>query len=382
MEYDEIMIRVFFVAAVFATWALVICGFVVFVHFVMTLPMRRAERARLFLELVEDGLQRGRSAEETVLAVAAAHDLSMGARFHLVAAWIENKLSLFDALAKVPGFLSPQIVAMLDAGRKIGDIRKVIPACRHLLRDAVSHTRAAYNYLIVLTFVVTPISIWVMAVMNIFVIPKFREIQHGFVRTTEPHFIQNVFFAHGLTLALLHLIVIVLVWCGAFLYAAGPRATQWFPFLQSIHMLMPWRRKRMQRDFSAILAILLDSGVPEAEALTLAAQCTANKVLENRVDRVVQALKRGIALPQAIQIVDGAGEFGWRMTNALHQRSAFFEALKGWHAWLDAKAFQQEQAAAHTITAGLVLWTGAIVAIVVISVFSVLISIVNAGAQL
>lgn len=382
MEYDEIMIRIFFVAAVFALWALVIGGFIALVHFVLTLPMRRAERARLFLDVVDEGLQRDRSAEETVMSLAAAHDLSMGARFHLVAAWIENKLPLLDALAKVPRFLPPQVVAMLDAGRRIGDIRKVIPACQQLLRDAVSHTRGAYNYLIILTFVITPMSIWVMAVMNIFVMPKFREIQDGFVRTPEAHFIPNIFFGHGLAMAFLQLLVLFAIWCGVFLYAAGPRTVQWLPFLQSVHMLMPWRRKRMQRDFSAILAVLLDSDVPEGDAVILAARCTANEIFQNRAARAVEALKRGVALPRAIQLIDDAGEFSWRITNALHQRSAFSQALKGWHAWLDAKAFQQEQAAAHTITSALVLWTGAIVAVVVISVFSVLISIVNAGAQL
>ena len=34
--------------------------------------------------------------------------------------------------------------------------------------------------------------------------------------------------------------------------------------------LLAWRRKRLQRDFSTILAVLLDSEVPESEAVTLA----------------------------------------------------------------------------------------------------------------
>jgi hypothetical protein len=53
--------------------------------------------------------------------------------------------------------------------------------------------------------------------------------------------------------------------------------------------------------------------------------------------------------------------------------------LTGWHESLDAKAFQQEQAAAHTVTSGLVIANGLIVATVAVGVFSVLISIINAG---
>ena len=383
MDYDDIIIQIFLTALILAVSALVCFGFVALAHFVLTLPMRRAERARLFLDLLDDGLQRGRSAEETILSVAAARDLSMGARFHIVAAWIENNLPLLDALAKVPRFLPPQIVAMLSAGRKIGDVRKVIPACRQLLHDAVSHTRSAINYLIILTFVVTPMSIWVIWALDTFVLPKFRELMTVSVfRANVEALGPNIIFEHSYTLGFLQLVALVLIWCAAFFYSAGPRTAQWFPILHSIHMLMPWRRKRMQRDFSAMLAILLDSGVPEADAVTLAAECTSNGIFKLRAARVVEALKRGVPLPEAVKLLDDSGEFGWRLTNAIHQRSGFVQALQGWNAWLDAKAFQQEQAAAHTITSGLVLWTGTIVAAVVISVFSILIAITNAGLQL
>ena len=39
-----------------------------------------------------------------------------------------------------------------------------------------------------------------------------------------------------------------------------------FVVVTTAYYLLPWRRKRLQRDFSTMLAILLDSGVPESEA--------------------------------------------------------------------------------------------------------------------
>ena len=90
-------------------------------------------------------------------------------------------------------------------------------------------------------------------------------------------------------------------------------------------------------------------------------------------------MKRGVVLPAAIQAMDDSGEFGWRLKNAIRQRGGFSQALAGWNSWLDAKAFQQEQAVAHTITSGLVLWNGMVVGAIVVSVFAMLISIVNAG---
>ena len=54
--------------------------------------MRRAERARLFLDLVEDAIKQGQPVEETLISVSQSRDLSMGARFHLLAAWLEQNL--------------------------------------------------------------------------------------------------------------------------------------------------------------------------------------------------------------------------------------------------------------------------------------------------
>ena len=44
-------------------WVGGIVGPVILIHFLFSLPMRRAERARLFLDLIEDALKRGQSAE-------------------------------------------------------------------------------------------------------------------------------------------------------------------------------------------------------------------------------------------------------------------------------------------------------------------------------
>ena len=146
-----------------------------------------------------------------------------------------------------------------------------------------------------------------------------------------------------------------------------------------LHFRLPWRRKRLQRDFSTLLAILLDSGVPEPEAVALAADGTANSIFRRRAGRAVESLRQGVKLTQAVQSLDDSGEFAWRLANAVHGHAGFLQALAGWHESLDAKAFQQEQAAAHGITSALVLWSGLFVGAVAISVFTFLVSITNSA---
>ncbi len=359
----------------------VLGGILSLVHFLLTLPMRRAERARLFLDLIESAIKQGCPVEETLISISQTHDMSMGVRFHLLAAWLEQNVPVGEALAKVPRFLPPQITAMLLAGRKIGDVRKVLSACRQLLNDAVSQTRGAINYLVILTFVITPLGMWVIGVLKVVVLPKFREIFEGTLGSGMGAMPGGVEFIldHAGTWIVLQAVVLLLLWLAALIYIGGPRVVAWFPVLERVHYWMPWRRKRLQRDFSTLLAILLDSGVPEPEAVALAADCTANKVFRQHAACAVDDLKRGLKLTQAVQAMDDSGEFGWRLTNAFHGRGGFLQALAGWHESLDAKAFQEEQAAAHGITSALVLWSGVFVGAVVISVFMFLVSLTDAA---
>jgi type II secretory pathway component PulF len=379
MSYNpDMLARVVLSALLVGVWTALICGVFCLVHFLLTLPMRRAERARLFLDLIDSAIQQGKPVEETLISVSQSRDLSMGVRFHLLAAVLEQNLRLEEALAKVPGFLPPQVSAMLMAGRKIGDLRKVLPACRQLLKDAVSQTRGALSYLVILTFVITPTGVFVAWLMKVAVLPKFMEIGQGVGMGAQTAGLVFV-YTHFATLIALQGVVLLLLWLAAFVYLGGSRVVGWFPILERLHYRLPWRRKRLQRDFSTMLAILLDSGVPEPEAVAMAADCTANTVFRQHAACAVDDLKRGLKLTQAVKAMDDSGEFGWRLTNAFHGGGGFLKALAGWHESLDAKAFQEEQAAAHSITSALVLWSGVFVAAVVISVFMFLVSIIDAG---
>ncbi len=350
-------------------------------HKLLSLPLRRRERARLFLDLVETALSQGAPLEQTLISASASRDDSLGVRFHLLAAHLENGLRLGEALQRVPRLLPPPVIAMLKAGERIGDISKVLLACRRLLNDSVSQTRGALNYLLVLAFIVTPFTIIVPMTLNTFVLPKFREVFAGFgAGIPLPAFTQFVFGGSGILL-LGQSILLFLIWFAMIAYIGGPRVTGWINGIlpgwpDRVFFWLPWRRKRLQRDFSSMLAILLDSGVQETEAVALAAAATANHVLRQRAVRVAALLSSGVKLPEAIRVMDDSGELRWRLANTLERGRDFVRALAGWHEALDAKAFQLEQSAAQITTTGLVLFNGFIVACIVTAVFLALTDLV------
>ena len=71
-----------------------VCGATYLIYFLLTLPMRRNERARMFLDLLELGLKEGRTPEAAITGAAASRDRSLGVRFHLLAAYLEQGMRL------------------------------------------------------------------------------------------------------------------------------------------------------------------------------------------------------------------------------------------------------------------------------------------------
>ena len=362
-----------------------VCGVVYGIYFLLTLPLRRRERTRMFLDVLEVGLRQGRAPEATIAGAAASRDRSLGVRFQLLSAHLEEGLRLTAALRAVPRLLPPQVVAMLETGERVGDMRAVLPACRLLLRDGVSSVRGALNYVILLAFALTPAMFIVPLVVRAKVLPAFQAVFGGMAEGQPlPAFTRLVFAGNGISTAI-QLAIVTLLWLAMVAYIGGPRLQRWMhralPGLQDrILVWFPWRRKQLQRDFSAMLAVLLDAEVPESEAVKLAAQSTQNLVMIRRGEKVRSLLASGVKLPQAITALDDARELQWRLSNALQRGTGFVNALNGWHEALDAKAFQLQQAAAQMTTTGFVLVNGLLVASFVIAVFLVFIALINGAA--
>lgn len=358
-----------------------ICGILYAAYYLLTLPLRRNERSRMLLDLLELGLKDGRTPEAAILEAADTRDPAMGRKNYLLGAHLRSGLRLSEALERVPQILPSQIRAMLKAGERIGDIAKVLPACRQLLRDAVSQVRGAHNYLILLAFCVTPITLLIPIMIAVKVLPQFQMIFNSMGLGSMPAFSMMVFSQERVFL-LVQTAFLLLLWALMIAYIGGPRLREWINRLlpgapDALAILLPWKRKRLQRDFSSMLAMLLDASVPEPEAVMIAAEATANRVMIRRGDRMRALLAQGVKLPVALRELDDSGELRWRIENALHARGGFLRALAGWHEALDAKAFQVEQASAQVATTALVLVNGVMVACIVIAVFLLLINLIN-----
>ena len=376
---------------------LVYCAFYG-LHYVLSLPFRRRERARMFLELIEASVEHGHSVEQSIIRLSHSRERSFGVRFHLLAAHLEQGLPLLAALEKVPRLLPPTVLAMLRVGAATGDIRRVLPSCRAHLRDALPRVQKAQNYLVALVMVILPAQLLLYWMVRVVVFPKFQEIFNdmlGEVPAASWAIVSVLDTAWPAFMAVVALPMFV----GLVLYILGPRPAYWLEWLAPKFgpaiarrldwlatladrgmLILPWQRRRVERDFSAMLALLLDAGLPEEKAVLMAGESVANRAFLARARRVAEDLKRGVKLPDALQFMDDAGELRWRMANAARATGHFRESLAGWLDTLDAKAFGQEQAVAHVLTTACVLVNGCLLGLFTVSIFQVFVQLIDVAS--
>ena len=360
----------------------VLVGVLAAIWLAVSARMRRQERARCFLQLLETGLQQGRRLEETILSLARDRVQTLGVRLHLVAAYLESGLRLSAALDAVPQFLPAPIRAMLKVGEELGDVAKVLPACRGTLRDGTSGAQSSINSVVVLLFV-SPLGSVFIWFLGIWVFPKLKDL--GKDMTPGMAGPWHLFDLSGLVANVALALWVAFALGNLFAGTGGPRWLRRLldrlgPVTHHFALWLPWRRRRMQRDFSVMLALLLDAEVPEEKAVRLAAQSSANVIFLRRAERVVRDLREGVKLTEAVRWLDGAGEFRWRLRNAAPAGRGFVAALAGWHEVLEAKAFQQEQAVSQVVTTGFVFLNGLMVSLLAVGVFQLLLAIMEEAA--
>jgi type II secretory pathway component PulF len=336
-------------------------------YYLISRPLRREERTRFLLEMIESALEQGQAIEHYIVSLAQTRDGSLGTRFYLLAAHLEQGRSLCEALEKVPGLGPPQLAAMLGVGESLGDYGRVLPACRGLLQDGLSEARAVINYQVGFAFIINPIIAVVLPHVAAMVLPVFQDISQSMGIPVLPGFAFTVRVLPWV--CVVQLLLVLAFYFFAMLFLGGPRFVTWvearlLPAADWLWLRVPWRRKRLQSDFSAMLALLLDAHFPEERAVTLAALSTANTAFIRLGRNASERLRAGVKLADALQCIDDTGEFRWRLKNAGQSGGRFFLALNGWHEWLHARAYQQEQAAAQTISTGLVLLNAVSVAMV------------------
>lgn len=351
-------------------------------YFLMTLKWRRRERAVLLLDLLELGRLDGKSPEETLTSISTFEDRRLPARLHLLAAYLQSGLPLATALHKVPSLLPPNIRSLLETGLRHGDPARTYQICRQALIAPLGRNQSALIYLTILLVFASLAAFSTVSTFQIVVLPKLRQILLDLsTNDADAQWFSRMQAAASIAFGITF-VAALLANLAVFQQIAGPRLPGIRSVADRLRLLIPWHRDRLHRDFAAMLAHLLDVGVPEALAVEQAAEATGNCVLREHSRQVVALLASGEPLPTAIRFIDRSGEFRWRLETVRHGSMGsagpqFTATLRGWLAALESRASQVESNAFQATLCALLLSFGVAVGLHCAGVMGWLVAIIE-----
>ncbi len=371
----EVVVAV--VAVVVATGACVGVGYLI--YWIATLPWRRQERVRLFLEVVDLGLTGGITAEDAIRGACSTRDRAIPTRMQWVSWNFERGMTLEEALTDAGGFLPPDILATLVWGIRNGRLADAVRLSRAGLETRPDASRG--GRIAVGTLLLLPGSTLVLFVaLAAYVFPRMVTIADdmGVAVSSGP---AGWMFGNGWKPAAMVFAVNVVFVAAVF----GRTAGHWLgklPWFDWFDGLVPWHRQRTQRRFAQLLAMGLDLGAGEADALAAAAAGTGNAVWRRRAGFAAKAMEQGSPLDVAVGSVDRTPEFRWRLATALRRPQWAMESIRGWLDDLEARAERNEAMAGQSFLSFVVLANAVLVGFAAAAVFSFLIAVMERAGEL
>mgnify|MGYP001174795293 FL=1 len=228
-------------------------------------------------------------------------------------------------------------------------MKKILPAAREMFATTTGQVRKLQMHIYPYMFLLSGVGIVIASILMIYVVPKFQQIFNDMLGEGErlPDITLFVMYMREYWWVIIGSASLVMLGLllGSVLYVGGPRVRYLLSrvapgFCARLALALPWCRKKLQRDFSGRLSLLLDAGVSESRAVTLAAESTGNLVLQQRALRACADLKNGKSLPEAIQHLDSSDELRWRLETVVRSGKGFLPALRVWHEVLSASASQ------------------------------------------
>ncbi|MEZ5321700.1 MAG: type II secretion system F family protein [Microthrixaceae bacterium] len=229
-------------------------------------------------------------------------------RFKAVLADIVEKvgqsgMTLGDAVATHPDVFPGYFLSMLRSAELTGKMDEAFEQLTSYIRRDVALTKQVRKALIYPAILLV-VAMGVVAIITIFVIPKFAEFFKSFgAKLPLPtRMLMAVADFVGSTAGLITGLILVALIIGVVLYVRAPGGRRnlhalllKIPVLNTVVVFSSTER------FCRVLSVLMDAGVPLAEAMPSAIDCTTNTIFRERLGVATEGVLvgRGFADPVA-----------------------------------------------------------------------------------
>jgi type II secretory pathway component PulF len=340
------------------------------IYWTVSMPFRRREKALLILDLMEVGAIDKIDNNSVYPWQPKFFERKFFRQLQTLFLLISSGASFSASIKGTSLYFPPRILRMIEAGEQLGNVRRILPACKTALEESNSKSRARMNF--IPPFI---LMLFVSAVIPFLAVKIIPQMGHVFeemeIKNTG---ITSYFLSNAVGIQnYVNFVVSVIYWMLLGFCFAPRKVIQYFerkgPFT-------PWTKKRIRRDFSQVLAMSLHAGVSESDAISMSAKATGSEKMIRKGQHAIDELKNGKKLVDSLKSFDRSGELSWRFAMFQNNDHAT-PCLAGWHESLEARAFKEEQTFAHIISTILILILGTAVGLLAFISFDFLISIIG-----
>ena len=346
-------------------------------YYVLSAPFRRIDCANLVVELNELAAATGRNPEDLFkqLGGLGVGGVPHARKFSRLNDLMQSGRSFIESLRVFHSLLPGEVFGAMELARNERGSQLLAKLSRAHLEDGVSRAQNSFKLFSSSLLILIPTSLLIgIGAMN-FIMPKFKDVLADMIGSGLPEITEFLLSLYDTGLAMVIptlLIVFVAFLTVAHLFglsASHDTGSLLNRLFSRLAWLMPWRRNRIKRNFIWIFCELLDSGVPEAEAIEAAAAATKNSVVRGRAAKAANDLRNGQPLAKALRRFDRRADLAWRVENAGHGSATFRETLEGWTNHLSALAYKQQQSAFYYAFTLLTLFNGLCVLCIALVIF-------------
>ncbi len=346
-------------------------------YYVLSAPFRRIDCANLVVELNELAAATGRNPEDLFkqLGGLGVGGVPHARKFSRLNDLMQSGRSFIESLRVFHSLLPGEVFGAMELARNERGSQLLAKLSRAHLEDGVSRAQNSFKLFSSSLLILIPTSLLIgIGAMN-FIMPKFKDVLADMIGSGLPEITEFLLSLYDTGLAMVIptlLIVFVVFLTVAHLFglsASHDTGSLLNRLFSRLAWLMPWRRNRIKRNFIWIFCELLDSGVPEAEAIEAAAAATKNSVVRGRAAKAANDLRNGQPLAKALRRFDRRADLAWRVENAGHGSATFRETLEGWTNHLSALAYKQQQSAFYYAFTLLTLFNGLCVLCIALVIF-------------
>jgi type IV pilus assembly protein PilC len=293
---------------------------------------------------------------------------------------VESGSTFAESLAQFPRVFTPFYVNMVKAGEASGALHTVLTRLAEFMEKS-QKIRGKVKGAMVYPIVVMVMAVAILAILMVFVIPKFKAIFDDLLQGRSLPVLTQVVIGFSNLVAERWYVAFGVIAAAVFLFRMAAKTPAGRKGLDGLKLRMPvfgpLVRKTAIANFTRTLGTLLTGGVPILQALNIVREVTNNAVLTRAVQQVHDSVKEGETIVTPLEASGVFPDMVVSMIQVGEETGALPEMLMKIAETYDDEVDTAVEAMTSIIEPIMIIFLALIVGTIVIAMFLPLVSIIG-----